>query len=121
VLRLRYGFTLVEAGAALERTATQVERLENGRTTLDHSAEEIIQIFEEFSKSDYVSHSRLFLRFPLRIARYILGLSVEEIARKYRTSPSQWRKLECEARDLTPSLRSRIEKDIQVVLRDILA
>ena len=117
-LRKDYGLTLVDAAAALGKTATQLERLEY-RHPNEVPVSWVVQRFEMCSGTEKTPSNKLFLRFPLRMARDVLGLSVEEISSRYGASPSQWRKFECGARCLDKNIQQRVENDVIKVFKSI--
>jgi DNA-binding XRE family transcriptional regulator len=58
-----------------------------------------------------------FGRFSMRTAREIFGLSIEEMAKKYDYSVSQWKKIEGHERTLKPKIIREIELEIQELLK----
>lgn len=112
--RKTYKLSLSQAAKALRLSPTQVERDELRETPqLDvRRAEQAFEVFIATNNLMKDGKNLLFGYMPLRVARDVLDMPVDEIAKKYRMSPSQWRKMECHARTLETSLLDEIEKDI---------
>lgn len=112
--RKRYGLTLLEAARALGTSPTRLER-EEGRRVPTIDAGKAAAKFEIFRAEGQGSAGKnlLFGVLPLRAARDILDMSVDDIASKYGLSPSHWRKLECHAREVSPDMLNRLERDVR--------
>lgn len=115
VARKHYGLTLTQAAKALNLSATQLEREElRPRPTIDMV--QATQAFSGFVLNDAdgkLGKNLLYSSMPIRVARDILGENVEQIAKRYDISPSQWKKMECHARKMPQSLIEQIESDIR--------
>jgi ribosome-binding protein aMBF1 (putative translation factor) len=59
-----------------------------------------------------------FGRFPMRVAREILELSMEQMAVKYQYSVSQWKKIESHERKINSDVLKDIEEDVRGVFFD---
>jgi len=112
--RREYGLTVLEAAEALGISAHIVEREERGEDCR-FSDRSIKSKFEYFVASIAKGEGKnlIFHSFPLRVAREILGLEIEEMAAKYGCSKSHWKKLEANYRKLTADKLDQIEQDVR--------
>lgn len=55
----------------------------------------------------------LFGAYPLRLARLILGLTVDQMAHKWGYTPAAWQKVEANVRKLDEERLRRIEHQVR--------
>lgn len=118
--RREYGLSLLEAAKALGVSPTQLER-EEGRPSPGMDLCQVRSRFELFvaTQGPAAGKNLIFGVLPLRVARDIMGLSVDTMAMRYDASPSHWRKLECHARELSVDTLHRIEADVRTSFAEI--
>jgi hypothetical protein len=112
--RKENGLSLLQAAKALDTSPTKLEREElNPSGAVDvNKARTAYQLFVA-RNPPAAGKNLLFGSISLRIARDIMGDSVESFSTKYKISPSHWRKLECHAREIEPELLRQIEADVR--------
>ncbi len=98
-----YGFSVVQAAAALNVSPATYERMEQ-EVIAPPTQEWTEGQFDVFlDREDVTATGNYVLNaFPLRVAREVIGLSVEQMADMFHYQPSTWRKFEANARKLKP-------------------
>ena len=113
-LRKKYNLSLNEAGVALGKSAITLDLWECRDTSVLslNDIESAYQAHRERNPLPIATNS-LFGHLPLRVARVILKLSLEEMARKYGFSKAPWTKFEAEARTLCGPVKEKVEADVR--------
>ncbi len=121
-LRDDYGLTITQAAKALETSPSTIELWEAHAhtpqpcpTTVIPDRERARIRLERYVRDHGIAANKnlIFGVYPLRIARDILGLSVEKIASEYGYKPSTWQKLEANIRTLDREKLSQIEQRVR--------
>lgn len=121
-IRLRLKMNLVGASYALGISPSKLERIEH-KGGIDHSATELKDKYVEFIRSApaYRLSNTLLGEFPVSFARHALDLTVEEIARRFAVSKSQWSKYESNSRTLGDDLKVIVEREVLTALEEIIS
>lgn len=115
-VREEYGLSVIQAAAALDTTSSNIELWE-ANWDLGPGEDFLRSQFENFvrSKSAEDLSNLLFSVYPLKIAREILGLTIEEIAHQFGDySKSAWQKFESNDRVLDRSILLMIEDRVRI-------
>lgn len=112
-IRQEYGLSVTQAAAALRVPAVTVERWE-AIPGVGPGEEFLRYQFEEFNRThDHTSSTNfLFGVYPLRLARELLCLSIDEISSRHNYSKSAWQKFESNDRLLDRSVLKSIEDEV---------
>lgn len=112
--RQEFGLSLVQASRILGISAPTLEKYET-RSGLRMTISDVRNKFEYFvsTTDENVGKNLIFHHLPLRVAREIMGYSVEEIATKYDYSGGTWRKFECNQRELPNDVLVRLQIDVK--------
>ena len=119
-VRSEYGLSLLQAAVALGISASAVEEME--RHGDDVFAPEMVRRkYELFvgTTNFGVGKNLLFDTYPLRMARELLDLSIDEMASRFGYKPSSWKRIEMNARPLHPDILARIEAEVRHKLSSV--
>lgn len=121
-IRNEYGLSLLEAASALGISAAAVEELERGRTE-PLGGEALRRKYELFigTTDAGVGKNLIFGSYPLRVARELLEISLDEMAAKFGYTANSWKRIEANARPLSPELLRNIEKEVRDKLATVCA
>ena len=114
-LRDEYGLTVIQAAAALGTKSSNIELWE-ANSDLGPGEDYLRSRFENFVRENGASSvsNMLFSVYPLKLAREILGLSIEDIAHEYGDySKSAWQKFESNDRILGREILLQIEDKVR--------
>lgn len=120
-IRAEYGLTILEAARALDLAASAVEQLERDEGP-DISPEQVRQKYELYAATNNSdARNLIFGHYPLRMARELLGLNIEQMAERYGYKTSSWKRIEANARPLRPGLLEEIEDQVRTRFTAICA
>jgi len=120
-IRNEYGLTILEAARALDLAASTVEQLERDEGP-DISPEQVRQKYEMYAATtNSDGRNLIFGHYPLRMARELLGLSLDEMAARFGYKTSSWKRIEANARPLRPGVREEIEHQVRTRFTAICA
>jgi hypothetical protein len=108
-LRDIHGLTVTQAAAALGTTTHNFEKWEATGNGTDFEFAD--QAFQAYRLTDGPGQdtNQLFAVYPLRVARDMLGYSIEVMAKEFGYSIAGWQKFESNQRLLDRNILSRIE------------
>lgn len=111
--RIEYGLTILEAAKALDLSASAIEELERSDEPR-FSLVEIRRKYELFLGTGGAGGKNLiFGHYPLRMAREVLGLSLEDMAGAFGYTANSWKRIEAHARPLQRETLERIERQVR--------
>lgn len=114
-MREEYGLSIIQAAAALGTTCSNVEIWE-ANSQIGPGEDFLRSQFEDFVREngDKPVSNMLFSVYPLKLAREILGVGIEEIAFEFGSySKSAWQKFESNDRILDRVILLRIEDKVR--------
>jgi DNA-binding transcriptional regulator YiaG len=113
-LRGEYRFTVVDAASALATTSANVEHWE-ANPGLGPQEDLVRASFEDYKHSGKRGErsNLIFGTYPLKLAREILGLNIDEIAASHGYKRSMWQKFESNDRELDRGVLLRLEDDVR--------
>ncbi|MEM1396147.1 MAG: hypothetical protein AAGH38_01705 [Pseudomonadota bacterium] len=119
-IRADFGLTRAEAALALDVSRASIENWERKPCTRQDDAM-ITAKFQKFAVeypkdkdgNPTVGRNLIFNRYPLRMAREILGRTVEQIAVDYGYSVSAWKKFEGNGRPINQDTLKKLEDDVR--------
>jgi transcriptional regulator with XRE-family HTH domain len=114
-LREEYDLTVIQAAAALGTNSGNIELWESD-IELGPGENFLRSRFEDFVRKNSASSvsNMLFSVYPLKLAREILDLTIEDIAQEYGDySKSAWQKFESNDRVLDRKILLRIEDKVR--------
>ena len=118
------GLSLTQAASALGISTATLESWEGGKKS------QVDPAFAASTYNDYVVNTKaaehcgknvLFGCFPMRVARDILELEIEEIASEFNFSASSWRKIEANSRFAPDCVIVELERRIGLRMSDLCA
>jgi hypothetical protein len=117
-LREEFGLTVIQAAKAMKTSPSNIEIWEahdNGPTN-----DFIREQFFEYSRTVTLRRDSnlLFGRYPLRMARDVLGMSLEMLSGSHGYSASAWQKFESNQRVLGKHILAELEEKIQTHFAD---
>ena len=122
--RQRYGLTLTQAASALGVTPSVLDKWERG-SEAGITPGQALRAYDTYvinTESLRTSGKNvLFGYFPMRVARDILSLEIDEIAREFGYSPSYWRKIEANARTAPELVVEELEARIKDTMTTLCA
>lgn len=120
-IRNEYGLSLLQAAIALRISASALEDLERSGDP-KMGGEEIRRRYELFVGTNAPEGKNLiFGHYPLRMAREILGVSVEEIAAANGYTANTWKRIEANARPLRRDILQKIECQVRDKFKAVCA
>jgi transcriptional regulator with XRE-family HTH domain len=120
-LRNEYGLTLTQAAEALSISTGNLENIEQGRkNVVEFTLSDIENLYEDYLSISglYTDKNLLFNTYPLRVARDILELTIEEFAELNGYKLESWKKIESHRRKLPKEKIREIEKSVRVHFRN---
>lgn len=119
-IRADFGLTRAEAAIAMGVSRASIENWERKPCTT-HDDAQITTKFQKFviehprgeDGNRQIGRNLIFGRYPLRMAREILGLSVDKIAAQYGYSESAWKKFEGNGRPINEDVLKTLEADVR--------
>ncbi len=122
--RVKAELSLNQAAVALEISPTTLDAWEQGRKP-QVAVEAAAERFDAFRKSTEevwrTGENLIFGVFPLRVARDVLGWSIDEIATEFSYSRSSWTKMEANARLLPKEAMDRLQDMVGAAWSDACA
>jgi transcriptional regulator with XRE-family HTH domain len=115
LIREEYGLTVIQAAAALGTTGSNVELWES-KPDLGPGENFLRSQFEDFVRKNSINNvsNMLFSVYPLKLAREILGVSIEQIASEHGGySKSAWQKFESNDRILDRKILLQLEDKVR--------
>jgi transcriptional regulator with XRE-family HTH domain len=112
--RKEFGLSLSQAAAALDTSPVMIENWERN-SGMGPSIELIVDKFQSFIQKhgSEAGKNLIFGHYSLRMARELLGLSIQQVAEKYGYKPSVWPRLENNSRLLPEDKIKQIEEDVR--------
>ncbi|RYG86604.1 MAG: XRE family transcriptional regulator [Alphaproteobacteria bacterium] len=109
------GLSLTQAACALGIAPVTLESWEIGQKS-QVSIGRAHKAYDDFvgntDKARRTGTNLLFGCFPMRVARDILGLTIQEISSLFDYAPSYWKKIEANARYARPDVIEELERRI---------
>jgi transcriptional regulator with XRE-family HTH domain len=114
-MREENGILRRQIAAEFKVSVSTVERWENSyQTPVDVATlGEKISYIRLKDPNFKLGKNLCFRRFPIGIAREILELNIDQIAKRYGLSASQWKKIECHERPIEKEILEKLESDIR--------
>ena len=115
-IRHEFGLSVTQAAEALSVSTHTIESWERNTRTAPNAIT-LNNAFQDYLRSSPVMNADnnvLFDTFPLKTARLILGLSVQDIAKKFGHSSSTWSKFECNQRKLDSETLRMVEQEVKL-------
>lgn len=115
-LRKELGLTRTQAAIAMGTSPATIENWERGDSPGPNevTATNALQTFLRENGDDAgIGKNLLFGHYPLRLARELLEIPVEEIAKRYGYKKSAWQSFEGNRRPLKPGVLEKIEEDVR--------
>lgn len=119
--RQKFGLALTQAASALGVTPSAVETWERGASapiSVDAAEAAYAAYAENTEALRSAGKNVLFGCFPMRVARDILQLDVEEIAAEFGFSQSYWTKIEANARCAPQHVIETLEQRVRSTMGD---
>lgn len=110
-IRKEYGLSLLEAAIALGLSASALEGMERAPLTSEESLRRKYELFCGTRSSS--GKNLIFGHYPLRVAREILQLTVDEMAARFGYTGNSWRRIEANARPLSADTIRAIERQVR--------
>jgi transcriptional regulator with XRE-family HTH domain len=120
-LRRQFGLSPTQVAEALDVSPATVEAWERGLNSPPdiRSARTRVDAFAQADPSGQQGKNLLFGHYPLRLARELLSLSVDEMASRFGFSKSHWTKVEANFRTLPPETLKEIETFVRARLAEV--
>lgn len=119
-LRKSFGLSILQAAQALEVSASTLENWEQLRS-FKLTIAAIESSYQRYSNNLVPGSGKnvLFGSYPLRLARMLLRLDVEQIASEFGYTEAAWLKIESNARILTEDKIEVIEDRLRAQMADL--
>lgn len=115
-LRTELGLTRAQAAIAMGASPATIENWERNPDSGPNevTATNKMQTFIRENGDDAtVGKNLLFGHYPLRLARELLEVSIEDIANQYGYKKSAWQRFEGNSRPLNKDILLKVESDVQ--------
>ena len=115
-IRAEFNLSRTQAAEALGMSRASIDNWERKSYTARNEVElkEKFQAYLDETNGDPKrGRNLIFNRFPLRMAREIMELTVAQMAEKYGYSESAWKKFEGNGRPLSAEVKTALEKDVR--------
>lgn len=121
-IRLEFALPLVEAATVLGISASTLER-EEAKTDASLNYNDVARKYElHVASADGKQKRRgnlIFGSLPLKVARHILDLSIEQMARRQGYSLGHWKKIETNFRSISDERIRGIEQEVKAEFENL--
>ena len=120
-IRKQFGLSLAQAASAADVSPATIENWErSGGSSI--SPEQLSERYAAYCARSSLSrggNNLVFGCYPLRLARQLLEVDVEELAREFGYSSSSWLKLEANVRTLPSAKIAALEEKLRQKLAQV--
>ena len=120
-LRQDHDLSITQMAEAMEVSTATIEAWERGLNSPPYVRvlEERVAEFARAFPSKQQGRNLLFGCYPLRLARELLALDVEQMAGRFGYSKSSWTKIEANFRTIPPEKLAEIEEFVRIRLAEV--
>lgn len=120
--RYEFDLSLVEAANILGISTSTLER-EESKAKPNFKYHEVARKYELYAASTDGKRKRqgnlIFGSLPIKVARHIFDISIEQMARKYGYSLGHWRKIETNFREISQEKIESIEQELKYKMKTL--